>query len=95
MHLVGFIIRIYHDAWSPECQNLKVGVTKMDRYLSAAKFVNGLMSDIVHLARNRHTQVNLFPTSCAGPCMKVTPICFSHYMWPSLGGTRNMKVIYI
>ena len=21
MHLVGFIIRIYHDAWSPECQN--------------------------------------------------------------------------
>jgi len=20
VHLVGFIIRIYHDAWSPECQ---------------------------------------------------------------------------
>jgi len=24
MHLVGFIIRIYHDARSPECQNIKV-----------------------------------------------------------------------
>jgi len=20
LHLVGFVIRIYHDAWSPECQ---------------------------------------------------------------------------
>jgi len=22
VHLVGFIIRIYHDEWSPECQSL-------------------------------------------------------------------------
>jgi len=21
VHLIGFIIRIYHDPWSPECQN--------------------------------------------------------------------------
>ena len=24
MHLVGFSIRIYHDAWSPECQISKI-----------------------------------------------------------------------
>jgi len=67
----------------------------MDRYLSAAKFVNGLKSNIVHLVHNKHIQVNLFPTSCAWPCMKFTPTCFSHYMWPSSSYTCYMTIIYI
>ena len=27
MHLVGFIIRIYHDAWSPERQNTCIALS--------------------------------------------------------------------
>ena len=44
MHLVGFIIRIYHDARSSECQILKIVVEPFSVFLPLQMICDGRYS---------------------------------------------------
>ena len=57
-HLVGFIIRIYHDAWSCECQNRTC--TAKPRHLWNSfreKTINERISDLTGLKNQWHTKL--------------------------------------
>jgi len=48
MHIVGFIIRIYHDAWSPERQtNFTQLICKNIPLFTAARYVLSLFTEAI------------------------------------------------
>ena len=56
MYLVGFILRIYHNAWSPECLMCVCSVTYVFKMMKKVLLLTSNTLQVVTLSRNSVVQ---------------------------------------